>query len=119
MSYTVKAMDALRAARNDNQSVSQRRFARNVFNLVRPGYAGSNISYGQADGNTPTLSSQLGYPSEIAVQHLVRGIDRKVRADAEAAAAVTNSATLNRKTTRVSRARKTVGTGTRINTNRK
>jgi len=95
--YSQYALNQLAVARQNNPNVSQRRLARNIFMLND-----LDSQYGNASAvqSTVTLFRTLGNPSEIALQHLIRRIDRNVKV------AASNN--------RPSRSRKTVGHGRRI-----
>ncbi len=53
MKYTKEAMNTLTEARRNNSNVSQRRFARNIYALVQPGWEGRNVWNGPLDDSPP------------------------------------------------------------------
>ena len=111
--YTKEAMDELRAARRNNSNVSQRGFARNIFMLTDLNRSGRDF-LAPVNTETHNLFRRLGHPSEVAIQHLIRGIDRQFRNEVMSIAPVGASRSpRNRKSG--NRSRKTVGRGRRVN----
>ena len=111
--YTKEAMDALREARRNNPNVSQRGLARNIFMLtdLNRRYISS---FNPVISSTNDLSQLLGHPSEVALQHLIRGIDRQARNEVSVAAAAARVTANRRPRNRKPRNVKTVGRGRRI-----
>ena len=104
--YTQTALDNLAKARKNNPNVSQRRLAHNIFMLHS-----LDLPVGEWDSNIDQVALDLfralREPTEIALQHLIRRIDRNALVAADNARTVAN---------RTPRNRRTVGSGRRITT---
>lgn len=110
MRHSQEALNSLRAVRTANPNVSQRRLARNIYANVRPDLA-THPDAARSNDSMADLDEELGYPSEVALQHLIRRIDRQARITSinpmGASRSPRNRTSPNRNRKTVSRSRRT------------
>jgi len=77
MKYSQDVLNRLEKVRRANPNISQRRLARNIRTQTRFDRTDSKM-FPPTTVAGRTLLNKLGYPTEVAIQHLVRQIDLRI-----------------------------------------